>query len=137
MDEEPTDSANWKEYAYKGLPVALDKSPRQVAPYQLRLDWQMWFASMSTPEEYPWTLHLIWKLLHNDPQTVGLFASNPFPGKPPRYIRAVQYRYRFALPGRPGGQWWTRERIKPLWLPAMSLDDPWLQESLKSAGWLP
>jgi hypothetical protein len=31
------------------------------------LDWQMWFAAMGTPEEYPWTIHLVWKLLHNDP----------------------------------------------------------------------
>ena len=46
--------------------------PPQVAPYQLRLDWQMWFAAMSTPEEYPWTVNLISKLLHNDPGAVGL-----------------------------------------------------------------
>jgi hypothetical protein len=27
--------------------------PPQIAPYQLRLDWQMWFAAMSTPNDYP------------------------------------------------------------------------------------
>ena len=55
MDDDSTDKANWKPYIYKGLPVRLDKRPPQIAPYQLRLDWQMWFASMSTPDEYPWT----------------------------------------------------------------------------------
>src|SRR5579872_6992596 len=42
----PDEKADWKAYPYKGLPVALDKRPPQVAPYQLRLDWQLWFAAM-------------------------------------------------------------------------------------------
>ncbi len=136
MDETPDDKANWKPYPYKGLPVALDKSSPQIAPYQLRLDWQMWFAAMSSPEEYPWTLNLVWKLLHNDPGILGLFADNPFPDKPPRYIRAVLYRYRFAEPGNPERRWWNRERMVDLWLPPLSAKDPRLTEFLKGAGWL-
>ena len=115
------DSTNWKEYPYKGLPVALDKRPPQVAPYQLRLDWQMWFAAMSTPDEYPWTYTLISKLLHNDPGAISLFADNPFPGKPPRYIRAILYRYSFIESGK---FWWKRERLGDVWIPALSVDDP-------------
>ena len=103
LDDNPTDSATWKSYPYKGLPVALDQRPPQVAPYQLRLDWQMWFAAMATPADYPWTLNLVAKLLHNDPGALSLFAANPFPDRPPRYIRAVRYRYTFAPPGTPGG----------------------------------
>jgi hypothetical protein len=124
----PDDEAHWKAYPYKGLPVDLDQHPPQIAPYQLRLDWQMWFAAMSTPDEYPWTLNLVSKLLHNDPGAVSLFAGNPFPGHPPRYIRAVLYRYRFAQPGNPHGRWWERERLGDTWLPAMSADDPRLVE---------
>jgi Lipase maturation factor len=137
MDENPGNNANWKPYLYKGLPVAPDKQPPQIAPYQLHLDWQMWFAAMSSPNEYPWTLNLIWKLLHNDPAAVSLFAANPFPGSPPRYIRAVLYRYAFAKPGNPKGLWWTRERVGEDWIPATSANDPRLIEFLKSAGWLP
>ena len=37
-----------------------------ISPYHYRLDWQIWFAAMSSPDQYPWTLHLVWKLLHND-----------------------------------------------------------------------
>lgn len=132
-DNDTTDKANWKPYIYKGLPVEIDRRPPQVAPYQLRLDWQMWFASMSTPEEYPWTLHLTWKLLHNDPGAVGLFAENPFPGKPPKYIRAVLYRYAFVR-SNDDGIWWTRKKISD-WLPALSADDPRLLNFLKSEGW--
>ncbi|UOQ68415.1 lipase maturation factor family protein [Hymenobacter volaticus] len=135
MDQDSTDQANWQPYLYKGLPVLLDQRPPQIAPYQLRLDWQMWFAAMSSPAEYPWTIHLVWKLLHNDPAIVGLFARNPFPDQPPRYIRAVRYRYRFAPPGNPQNLYWQRERVD-LWLPPLSTNDPRLVEFLKSAGWM-
>jgi hypothetical protein len=135
MDSDSTDQANWKPYIYKGLPVLLDKPSPQVAPYQLRLDWQMWFASMSSPDEYPWSINLVWKLLHNDSRIVDLFESNPFPNKPPRYIRAVLYRYHFAKPGNPIKLYWTREYVAS-WLPAMSVDDPRLIEFLKTEGWI-
>jgi Lipase maturation factor len=128
-------TAEWKAYSYKGLPVDPAKMPPQVAPYQLRLDWQMWFAAMSIPAEYPWVFHLIWKLLHNDANALSLFASNPFPNLPPRYIRAVLYRYSFAKPGNEQGEWWNRERLG-LWLPPLSADDPRLAWLLRRAGWL-
>jgi hypothetical protein len=135
MDDTLGNKANWKAYRYKGLPVALDKRPSQIAPYQLRLDWQMWFAAMSTAEQYPWTYSLVWKLLHNDPGAVGLFADNPFPGKPPRYIRAVLYRYRLAKPGNPEGLYWTRDAGRD-WLPVLSASDPRLIKFLRSERWL-
>ncbi|MCW3090514.1 MAG: lipase maturation factor family protein [Ferruginibacter sp.] len=135
-DEDSSDKANWKPYIYKGLPVSLNKRPPQIAPYQLRLDWQMWFAAMSSPEEYPWTLNLVSKLLHNDPAAASLFAANPFPGTPPRYVRAILYRYSFAKPGNPQGLWWNRERIGD-WIPAMSATDPRLIQFLKSEKWIP
>jgi len=135
MDEKPDDNAIWKPYIYKGLPVLLDKQPPQIAPYQLRLDWQMWFAAMSSSSEYPWTVNLVWKLLHNDPGALGLFAGNPFPGKPPRYIRAVLYTYQFAKPGNHQGLWWNRKRVSN-WLPPISARDPGLAQFLKNAGWI-
>jgi hypothetical protein len=135
MDNDTSNAANWKPYIYKGLPVLLEKRSPQIAPYHLRLDWQMWFASMSSPDEYPWTIHLVWKLLHNDPNVLSLFRANPFPGKPPRYIRAVLYRYSFARPGNPEHLWWTRNQLG-LWLQPMSVDDPALIEVLKTEGWL-
>jgi hypothetical protein len=135
MDSDTSNNANWKPYIYKGLPVLLDRRSPQIAPYQLRLDWQMWFASMSTPNDYPWTVHLVWKLLHNDPGAVGLFASNPFPDKPPRYIRAVLYRYSFAKPGNSEGLIWNRESLGQ-WLPPMAVNDPRLLSFLKTEEWI-
>ena len=136
IDDPNADDAAWKEYPYKGLPTDVKRRPPQIAPYQLHLDWQMWFAAMSDAREYPWTLHLLWKLLHNDPGTLSLFAANPFPDKPPRYVRAVLYEYKFAAPGSPEGTWWTRTKLGA-WLPPLSAEDPGLTAFLQRAGWLP
>jgi hypothetical protein len=126
--------AHWRPYLYRALPVALDRRPVVIAPYQPRLDWQMWFAAMASPEEYPWTIHLVWKLLHNDAGALSLFAANPFPEAPPRYVRAVLYRYAFAPPDDPDGRWWTREEIGA-WLPPLSADNPQLLVVLRELGW--
>jgi hypothetical protein len=134
-DDPPGPRAVWKEYPYRALPVALTRRPPQIAPYQPRLDWQMWFAAMSAPDQYPWTLHLVWKLLHNDPGALSLFGGNPFPGKPPRYIRAVLYKYEFVPAGNPEGNWWKREQLT-LWLPPLSADDPRLLTLLEQVGWI-
>jgi hypothetical protein len=131
----PDDRAVWKDYKYAYLPVAVNQRPRQIAPYQPRLDWQMWFASMSGPREYPWTLHLMWKLLHNDPGAVGLMGENPFPNRPPRYLRAMLFEYKFARPGNPTGRWWERRELG-LWLPPVSVDTPEFVSLLKQNGWL-
>jgi Lipase maturation factor len=128
-------NASWQAYPYVALPVDLKKAPRQIAPYQPRLDWQMWFASMSTPQEYPWTLNLVWKLLHNDPAALSLFARNPFSDRPPKFVRATLYRYRFAEPGNREGLWWRREELGT-WLPPLSSDDPRLLRFLRQAGWI-
>jgi hypothetical protein len=132
----PDAETGWKPYPYKGLPTDPAVRPPQIAPYQLRLDWQMWFASMSSPQDYPWTVHLVWKLLHDDPGAVSLFASNPFPGRPPRYVRAVYYTYAFADPDKVQGAWWTRKRIG-LWIKPLGVESPELHRFLEAYGWLP
>ena len=133
---EGTDSSNpdtatdWKLYPYFALPCDPARAPIQVAPYQPHFDWEMWFAAMASWQNYPWTLNLVWKLLHNDPATLGLFASNPFPGHPPRYIRAMHYVYRFAPPGNPQHLYWLRSTGEE-WLPPLSVDNPALLDFLR------
>ena len=53
----------------------------------------------------------------------GLFRRNPFPDKPPRYIRAMFYRYRFTTVDERHqiGAWWKREELRE-YFPALSLD---------------
>ena len=125
--------AQWKEYEFRAKPGDPNRRPPFVAPYQPRIDWQIWFAAMASPREYPWTFHFIWKLLHNDRGTLSLIANNPFPEKPPHYIRARLYRYRFAPPDEKA--WWRRDLIGE-WLPPLSVDDPDFRGVLMTMGWM-
>ena len=133
--DNPATATDWKEYPFVGSPWDPKLRPPLIAPYQPHLDWQLWFAAMATPREYPWTFNLVWKMLHNDSATLSLFEGNPFPERPPHYIRAVYYRYHFAAPGNPEHVYWTRERLG-LWLPPLSVDSPDLLSILRQEGWV-
>jgi hypothetical protein len=133
--DNPDDSADWKEYPTVGQPWDPMLRPPFVAPYQPHLDWQLWFAAMASPEYYKWTYNLAWKLLHNDPATLSLFAVNPFPDHPPKYVRAVLYIYHFAPLDDPQHRYWLRDR-QFVWLPAYSTTSPGLLDMLKQQGWL-
>lgn len=127
-----TDATVWEPYEFKCKPGDPRRRPCVITPYHYRLDWLLWFAAMSTPERYPWTLHLVWKLLHNDPGALGLLATNPFPGEPPRFVRARLFRYRFAPLSDPA--WWTRTEEGP-WLPPLASDDDRLLSFMDAYGW--
>ena len=133
-DAVPGDSARWLAYEFPAKPGDPMRRPAVVAPYQPRLDWSIWFAAMSTPDQYPWTLHFIWKLLHSDRGMLSLLANDPFPGSPPRWIRASYYRYEFARPGEPG--WWRRTRLGA-WLPPLSAEDVRLRQLAQERDWRP
>src|SRR6184192_1098864 len=128
-----TGETKWKEYEFVAKPGDPNRRPAFVAPYQPRIDWQIWFAAMASPGDYPWTFHFVWKLLHNDPDTLSLLANNPFTDKPPHYIRARLYRYRFAPLNEK--VWWKRELISE-WLPALSADNEQLRGLMGSMHWL-
>ena len=127
-----TGDTKWKEYEFVAKPGDPNRRPPFIAPYQPRIDWQIWFAAMASPGDYPWTFHFVWKLLHNDRDTLSLLANNPFPDKPPHYIRARLYRYRFAPLGEKG--WWQRELISE-WLPALSADNEELRRLMGAMHW--
>jgi lipase maturation factor len=128
-----TGDTKWKEYEFKAKPGDPNRRPPFIAPYQPRIDWQIWFAAMGSPAEYPWTLHFVWKLLHNDSATLSLLANNPFPNEPPHFVRARLYRYQFApLDDR---AWWKRELIGE-WLPAFSTEDTQFRRILMAMNWL-
>ena len=112
----------WQGYEFKGKPGDPMRRPPQVAPYHLRLDWLMWFAAMGTPVAFPWIIALVVKLLENDPATVKLLRRNPFPDRPPRYVQALLYRYRFTswAERRETGAWWVRT-VVGTYLPALRL----------------
>ncbi|NBC67165.1 MAG: lipase maturation factor family protein [Bacteroidetes bacterium] len=123
-DEEITSETEWKAYEFKGKPTEPSRMPPQIAPYHLRLDWQMWFAAMRGIRNAPWLLELIKRFLQDDKPTLKLIKSNPFEAEPPSYIRARLFRYEFTSfkEKRETGNWWKREYLSP-YLNPVSLKD--------------
>ena len=115
----PDPNAEWREYDFKGKPGNVNRRPCIVSPYHWRLDWQMWFAAMSPPDLHPWIFALVQRLLEGEKRILRLFARNPFPNAPPKFIRADWYRYRFTKPGERG--WWTRTYVDE-YLPPVTLN---------------
>jgi lipase maturation factor len=109
-DEEPTDAAHWQEYEFPCKPGDPTRRPCLVTPYHYRLDWQMWFAAMSSYDEEPWIVVLVDKLLRGDRTVTKLLAKDPFTDSPPRWVRAELYRYEFTRSGE-GAAWWRRRRL--------------------------
>jgi len=107
------DGLEWKAYEFTDKPGDLRRRPPWVAPHQPRLDWQMWFAALGEYEDEPWFEPFCRRLLSASPDVLRLLARDPFGGRPPRFVRATLYRYRFSdwTMGRAEGVWWTRERL--------------------------
>jgi hypothetical protein len=107
------DGIDWKPYEFKYKAGDVAKPLRWVAPYQPRLDWQMWFAALTRHENAPWFSRLIERLLEGSPDVLNLFDKNPFPDKPPKVIRAVLYDYHFsdAATRRATKAVWTRQML--------------------------
>jgi hypothetical protein len=103
--------AEWREYGFKAKPGDPSRRPPQIAPYHLRLDWLMWFAALSPSYAEPWFRELVGRLLAGDRPVLRLLRHNPFPGEPPRWIRARYYRYRFTTRAerQATGAWWARD----------------------------
>jgi hypothetical protein len=117
------DGVIWREYEFPWKPGDVEERPGLAAPYQPRLDWQMWFAALSNQEQNPWFGRLMERLLEGSPEVLGLFRRNPFSDHPPRAIRAVVYDYHFTRFADPGSAWWKRERLG-LYYPAVSMRAP-------------
>jgi len=121
--EGSTDGIDWAPYEFKWKPGDVQRAPGWCAPHQPRLDWQMWFAALESPRQNPWLVGLIARLLEGSRDVTGLLAHNPFPDKPPQYIRAIFYRYRFtnSEERRQTGAWWKRQELRE-YLPTISRD---------------
>lgn len=114
---------DWLPYEFKWKPGDIKRAPGWCAPHQPRLDWQMWFAALETPRENPWFIALVFRLLQGSHDVTRLLARDPFPDKPPRYVRAMFYRYRFTTLDelRQTGAWWKPQERRE-YLPTLSVD---------------
>ena len=107
------DGRMWEAYEFKWKPGELHRRPGFVAPYQPRLDWQLWFAALNYPNYDAWMTPFLQKLGANNPAVTRLLGRNPFAKAPPRYLRAVLYDYQFTTPAERdrSGEWWKRSVI--------------------------
>ncbi|XP_062591201.1 lipase maturation factor 2-like isoform X1 [Saccostrea cucullata] len=132
--------SGWKEYEFYYKPGNISRAPPIVAPHQPRLDWQMWFAALGSYQHNTWFVHLIYKLLIGQQEVLDLVQHNPFPQKPPKFIRAKLYHYHFTgqTPKDKGyskKNWWVREE-KSEYFPALEKDNTSLIDYLKRSGML-
>lgn len=114
------DGKTWIPYAFGHKPQDIYQAPGIYAPYQPRFDWNLWFASLGSWREYPWTVVVEEALLKNDQAILQLFANDPFGNQPPQMVRAVIWQYWFTdrAERRASGAWWKRE-MRGLYCPAL------------------
>ena len=107
--EGSNDGKTWQAYEFKWKPGDLKHRPGFVAPHQPRLDWQMWFAALGNVRGNPWFVNFLVRLLEGEPNVLALLKNNPFPEKPPNFIRASVYDYTFTSfsEWKKTGAWWN------------------------------
>ena len=111
--EGSADGIEWHAYELPYNPGTLNRAPVWATPHQPRLDWQLWFAALAPVEQNPWFKNLVVRLLMGSQPVLDLFAYNPFPDEPPKYVRAKLYQYHFSDwdTRRETGAWWTRTYV--------------------------
>jgi hypothetical protein len=107
------DNQTWTPWPFRFKPQALNRAPGIYAPYQPRFDWNLWFASLTDFQQAEIVPLTEERLLNGDPAVLSLFAGNPFPSAPPKYVRAVLWQYWFTTLAekRATGDWWQRKLL--------------------------
>jgi hypothetical protein len=118
------DAKTWRPYVFRWKPGDPRRRPSFTGLHLPRLDWQMWFAALSRWQENRWFVSFLVRLLQGEPAVLELLDRNPFPDRPPRYLRAVFYEYHFtdATTRKQDGTYWRRRQIG-LYCPVLSLKD--------------
>ena len=115
------DGTEWREYQFRYKPGDVARLPPWNIPHQPRLDWQMWFAALDDPRRVNWFPRFLEKLLENEPTVTALLEKNPFPDKPPQYLRAQFYDYTYSSGEELGKGLWWRRRSLGLYYPVVHL----------------
>jgi hypothetical protein len=118
------DQVTWTPYAFRYKPGDPLRPPPWIAPFHPRLDWQLWFAALSDAQSERWVVSLSHRLLDGSPSVVGLLAPGPWTPRPPRFVRATLYEYRFTTwsEAANSGAWWARQPLRP-YLPVLTLEN--------------
>ena len=89
----------------------------------------MWFEALRWDGRHPptqWFTSFLKRLLEGSPEVLALLEHNPFPDRPPRFLRTRVYQYTFTdrETKQDSGAWWQRE-YEGLYIPieAISLQN--------------
>ncbi len=122
LDQRLSATTAWQAYEFKGKPGDPARSPRQWAPYHLRLDWLMWFLpfrarvtahGVATRGHPLWFIRFVDRLLEADAATLALLRPSPFGKQRPSYVRASFYSYALTTSAerRRSGAYWRRAYV--------------------------
>jgi len=90
------DGVTWTPFELHHQPGDPRRWPTFVAPHQPRLDWQMWFAALSSHERNPFVVSTMRALVEGRASVRALFRDPLFAERPPRAVRARFFRYTLA-----------------------------------------
>lgn len=121
--EGSNDGVEWRDYEFPDKPGGMGRALPLVAPFQPRLDWQLWFAAMGPLSQSPWAGNFAIRLLEGEPSVLRLLNPPPF-AHPPKYLRALLYQYEFtsAEERATTGNIWKRQ-LSAIFIPQFSLAD--------------
>ncbi|RME32400.1 MAG: lipase maturation factor family protein [Gammaproteobacteria bacterium] len=111
--EGSSDGRNWQPYEFRYKPGDPMRRPAFVVPHHPRLDWLMWFVPTQDPRQQYWFNRFLARLRTGSQPVLGLLEHNPFPDRPPRFLRVTAWDYRFTTPAERArtGAWWVRHRL--------------------------
>ena len=129
-------SGESRELNFRWKPGDVSKRPKQVAPHQPRLDWQMWFAALGNYHHNPWFVHFIAKLLQGCSPVVDLIDEPKLARNEEvlASISSILYIYDFTRLNSEkefGENWWVRVPTAK-YLPSLEHKNPSLLAYLAS-----
>ncbi|CAD7945491.1 unnamed protein product [Amoebophrya sp. A25] len=131
---EGSSSGTWKEIEFPYAPGPVKKRPARVAPYQPRVDWQLWFGALSPQYQgQEWIVRLTYILTRGFgdgavKELLDLEDDSTF-----KQIRVSRYLYDFTrYPGPPWHPRTTREMSR---LTPAKQEHWWARE--KAGEWMP
>jgi len=105
------DGLIWKPYIFRYYPNDPKQKPRFVAPYHPRLDFRLWFLTLSQRSpDWVYFTNLMRQACHEPEKASRYFLKNPFPKNPPKALRIVFYQVNMSDISTlmKNGTYWTR-----------------------------
>lgn len=108
------DGREWQPYNFHYKPGPIHRPPPVIAPYQPRVDFQLWFFTLGRDGGAHEYFNILVRRLCTRPLSVRqLFEGDSFPPAPPQAIRVAYYRYWMTDPATRNlaGVYWKRELL--------------------------